>query len=508
MSLKGEIILVCVILISFIFQPIINAQDSILDKPVSAKFKNTTLKLAFKKIEEQLNCYFTFEGSTINSEKIIDRNFKSTPLKKCLDDMLEDSSITYKVIGNHVIIKKKEIENQKIVQTDSIPQIIIIKGQILDKQGDGPLPFASVSLKGFSLGAVCNAQGEFILKIPGQMIGQQLVISHLGYKNLVVPLNQLINSYRIFKLERTDIAIQEVIIRKIDARLLLKRALSKIETNYAVKPAFLSGFYREYVKRHDSYMFYSEAVVNIYKSSYTKQLEGDLIKVLKSRKMQDVRQEDTVILKLKSGLSNCLDLDLVKNPINFLNSEDFDLYNYVMSDIVTFNDRNAYVIEFEQQSFVDEGLYQGKIYIDIEKMAIIGVDFQINPKKIGKALGDYVVKKKRGINVRMSSIEYMVTYRLVNDRYYLNYVKGNLKMKVRKRGKIFPVDFETSLEMAINDIDTVNVVRFKRNEAENPRTIFFDDIREYDEDFWENYNFMKPDEPLQEAIKKLSINKK
>ncbi len=508
MSLKSKIILICIIIINFIFQPIIVAQDSILDKPVNAKFKNTPLKLAFKKLEEQLNCYFTFEGSTINSEKIIDRNFKSTPLKNCLDDMLEDSSLVYKVIDNHIIIKKKRIDNQKIVKSDSVPTLIIIKGQIIDNQGDGPLPFASVSLKGFSLGAICNAQGEFILKIPGQMIGQQLVISHLGYKNLFIPLVMGVDTFRIFKLERTFIAIQEVIIRKVDAKSLLKSALSKIEMNYAAKPIFLSGFYREYVKRRDSYMFYSEAVVKIYKSSYSKQLENDLVKVIKSRKMQDVKQEDTVILKLKSGLSNCLDLDLVKNPINFLNVEDFDLYNYVMSDIVTFNDRNAYLIEFEQNNWVEEGLYQGKIYIDIEKMAIIGVDFRINPKKISNAQGDYIVKKKRGIKVRMSSIDYMVTYRLVNDRYYLNYVKGNLKMKVRKNGKIFPIDFETSLEMAINDIDTVNVERFKRNEVEDPHTIFFDDIHEYDEDFWENYNFMKPDEPLQEAIKKLSIKKK
>lgn len=57
--------------------------------------------------------------------------------------------------------------------------------------------------------------------------------------------------------------------------------------------------------------------------------------------------------------------------------------------------------------------------------------------------------------------------------------------------------------MAINEVDTLNVERFKRNEIDNPYTIFFDQVYEYDEAFWENYNFLKPDEPLEQSIRKL-----
>jgi hypothetical protein len=509
MSVKARIILISIVSICFIFQPVISAQDGLLRKPVNAKFKNISLKQAFKKIEGQLNCYFTFEGSTINPEKRINQTFKSVPLKTCLDYMLEDSSLVYKIIDNHIIIKKKKIESRNTLINDSIPSLIILKGQIVDNLGDGPLPFANVSIMGFALGAISNAQGEFILKVPKQMIAEQICISHMGYKNTLLPINQLIDTFAVFKLERSYIAIQEVIIRKIDAKLLIKKALSKIKENYYTKSAYLTGFYRESVKRGDSYMFFSEAVVKVYKSSYSNPFEGDMIKVLKSRKMQDVKQEDTsVILKLKSGLSTCLDLDLVKNQINFLSEENFDFYNYDMSDIVTFNDRNAYLIEFKQKSSVDEALFEGKIYIDVEKLAIIGADFHINPQKVSKAQSNYVVKKKRGIKVRMTDIDYNVNYRLVNDKYYMNYIKGFLKMKVKKSGKLFPIDYETSLEMAVNEIDTLNIERFKRSEAENPYTIFFNDVRDYDEAFWENYNFMKPDEPLQESIRKISLKAK
>ena len=507
MTVKFRISLISIVTFCFISYSFISAQDSLLNKQVNIKFKNTTLKQAFQKIEILLNCYFTYEGSTINPEKKINRTFKTTTLKICLDNMLEDSNLVYKVIDNHVIIKKKRIENQKAVVVDSLPQFIVLRGKVFDNQDEQSLPFASVNIINHSLGAVCNSEGEFILKIPLKMINEQVCIACLGYKNLFIPLDEYIGTFTIFKLERSFISIQEVIIRKTDPKALIRNCMRKIETNYSTKPSYLTGFYREYVKKRNNFMFFSEAVVKAYKTSYTRQGENDYLKVLKSRKMQDLKQEDTVSLKLKSGLGACLDLDLIKNPIHFLEEDNFEMYNYNMTDIVTFNDRNAYLVEFEQKPYINEALFQGKIYIDISKMAIIGVDFQVNPKKISNAQSNYVVKKNRGIRVGMTNIEYKVNYKLFYNKYYLNSVKGILNMKVKKKGKIFPIDFETSLELTINEIDTLNIERFKRNEVENLRTIFFNDIHEYDEAFWENYNFMKPEETLQESIRKLSLKK-
>ena len=59
--------------------------------------------------------------------------------------------------------------------------------------------------------------------------------------------------------------------------------------------------------------------------------------------------------------------------------------------------------------------------------------------------------------------------------------------------------------MAISDIDTINVEKFKRKETENLNTIFLDVVHEYDPLFWKNYNFIKPDVPLLEAIQKIQF---
>jgi hypothetical protein len=309
----------------------------------------------------------------------------------------------------------------------------------------------------------------------------------------------------VIKLERSYITIQEVIIRKTDPKSLIRSAMSRIDKNYCAKPAYLTSFYRESVKKGSRYMFFSEAVLKLYKPSYSKIYNEDLLKVLKSRKMKDITQEDSVIIKLKSGLNTCTELDIVKNKIEFLDENNFEYYDYIMSDIVTYNDRNAYLIEFTQKKSVPEPLFQGKIYIDVEKLAVIGAEFSINPQKVGNAQNNFIVKKNRNVRIKFTNIDYLVNYRLVNNKYYLSYVKAALKIKVRKAGKIFPSDFETSMEMAVNDIDTTNVERFKRNETDNPYSIFSDDVHEYDESFWENYNFIKPEDPLQESIRELNF---
>jgi hypothetical protein len=500
--------LILSIVFFFITTSILNAQQDLLQQKVTADFKNTTLRKAFKQIEKQLSCYFTYESTTINNQKRISINLKNIPLQRALVQMLNDSLLIFKVVDNHVIIRKKR-SNKKVTEIarDSIPEFKELRGKLVDADDGEVLPFATVSILGRSFGAIANAQGEFIFKVPKKYYDSQICIAHLGYNNLCLPVGEFSDSGRVYKLSRNFVSLQEVIIRKRDARAIIRAALEKRKMNYRTEPTYLTGFYRESVMRRSSYMFFSEAVVQLYKTSYLNDFGNDMIKVLKARKMKGLSIEDSVAVRLKSGLHACLELDIAKNPMNFLNEDNFSDYEYNMSDIVSYNGRNVYVIDFKQKELIKEALFQGKIYIDIEKLAFVGAEFSLNPDLIRKAQNQYITKKNRGIKLRMLSVEYTVNYHLVNDTYFFNYIRGHLKMKVRRRKKVFPVMFDTSFELAVSEVDTVDVKRFKRKEAENPYTVFFNEVHEYDESFWEHYNFIKPDIPLQEAIKKYSESK-
>jgi len=499
-------ILIFSLLINIFVHHSVSCQENILETHISIKLSNIPVHEAFSKITKKTGYYFTYDSKTLDANKIISITFKNEPLGKCLNRILNDPELYYKVIDNHIVILKTEIKNLRdTLISDTTIKIIELNGKVIDIENKQSLPYAAVGIENYNIGSITNSQGMFILKIPKELINEKLCVSFIGYKNTCIPLEQLYGKNQTIELHRNYISVQEVIIRGTDPKTILRAANKKIKKNYSSKPNYLTTFYRESVKQKDKFMFFSEAVLKVYKTDYTNSFDNDQIKVLKSRNFRDVSKSDTVRLKLKSGLNNSLALDFVKNKIDFIDEDNFHLYNYKMVDIITYNNHPAYVIEFEQNDFVQDALYTGRIYVDIDKLAYIGADFSINPGKINKAHSRFIEKKPRGLKIRVKQANYRVSYHEFNGKYYLRHVKGELKVKVKKRRKLFATTFETSMEMAVCNIDTLDIQRFKRKMADKLNTIFADDIREYDNAFWEEYNFIKPDDNWQEAVKKLQL---
>jgi hypothetical protein len=60
--------------------------------------------------------------------------------------------------------------------------------------------------------------------------------------------------------------------------------------------------------------------------------------------------------------------------------------------------------------------------------------------------------------------------------------------------------------LLVTDIQPTEQKRFRREESFTNRDIFVELIGAYDAEFWENFNIIKPDEDLRNAIQNLSIN--
>jgi hypothetical protein len=59
------------------------------------------------------------------------------------------------------------------------------------------------------------------------------------------------------------------------------------------------------------------------------------------------------------------------------------------------------------------------------------------------------------------------------------------------------------METVVTEIDTVNVTKFSQREAARPYEIFSEQVGSYDETFWGEYNFISPDESLENALLKI-----
>ena len=475
-----------------------------MDKKITVKLKNVTVQKSLNEISKQINYYFTYDNDVPGTDRIINEHFKDISIEQCLNRIFNDTTLTYQVFENHIIIKKDQpLQIDSILNNPSIDKLTL-QAKLVDADSKETLAFASVSIENENIGTITNKDGIFILKIPKKMIQKNLCISYLGYENACIPVKNLYKNFHTIQLKRTYISLQEVIIRNQDPKKIIRKALNNIAENYPQKPVYLTSFYREKVKQKSRYMFLSEAVLKIYKTAYISTLT-DRIRVLKSRTFKQVAEKDSIQMKLKSGLKTALILDMVKNRRDFIQEPFLNEYHYRLSDIENYDNRASYIIDFKPRDFSEDAIYTGQLYIDADNYAIIGADYEIAADKLKKMNNRFIVKKEKGLNVKLKKAVYHVQYHFWNGKYYIEYVKAELSFKVRKKKKWFATNFTTSIEMAVSNIDTLNVHKFKRKEADKTNTVFVDDQREYDEQFWEEYNFIKPEDDWQKAIQKLQL---
>ena len=284
---------------------------------------------------------------------------------------------------------------------------------------------------------------------------------------------------------------------------IIAKAMEQRKVNNSLDPVYTTSFYREGVQKNNRYLSYSEAVFKVYKSSFEHGEFADQVKLLKSRKIQNSESSDTVFLKLKGGVLSALQLDIIKTIPGFLDVSQAGQYNYTYSDLISYNANDAYAITFVQKEGIPDALYSGTLYIDKESFAVLGAEFEVNPKYLDLAAESLVLKKSRKLIVKLEKISYSVGYTPFNGKYYLNHVRCDMKLKTRLRKHFSSDNFTTFLELATCHIDTANVVKFPRQEVIKPGVVFSDAPFNNDNSFWGEYNVIAPEAKLSEALSKI-----
>jgi hypothetical protein len=380
-----------------------------------------------------------------------------------------------------------------------------VSGKVIDQTTKSPVIFASVYKTGSSVGTVTNSDGEFILKIQGKSTEGSITVSYIGFKSKTLSISSLRNEENTITLERYAVAIDEVIVKSIDPLDLLKTAISKIKDNYIHTPEMQTGFYRETIKQNKSYVSISEAILDIYNSGYRESFDYDRIKIYKGRKSKDVKRMDTVMVKFQGGPRSAMYLDIVKNAGYILDPEYFDKYFYKLTGVVSIDNHDNYVVEFDQKFMTDYPLYQGKIYIDKETKAITSIDFRISDLGLPVAAQELVKKKPVTMKMDVLSGNYLVKYREIDGKWVLNYVRSEVVFKSKWDKKLFKSTITAMFEMAITDRDPQNIEKYANKETVKYSDILADQVSAFeDENFWGEYNTIKPDESIQVAIEKLN----
>jgi hypothetical protein len=382
---------------------------------------------------------------------------------------------------------------------------IEFSGKIINAENKEPLIFANLNVLESNISTISNSKGAFKIKIPKSHSSSKVKVSFIGFKTRIIDLKSFDDKNTIsLNVFVTPLSEMVLSIPK-DVEGLVRETLSNSGKNYLEENTIMTAFYRETIKRKRRNVSLSEAVVNIYKSSYKIYSKKDGIKILKIRKDTDYSRLDTVALKLSGGPFNTLFQDIIKYPNYFIPSFFMSNYSFSVHRTSKINNRPVFVIRFKQKEDVIEPFYYGELFIDGENKILLSATYSLNVSDREKASELFVKKKPKGANVWPTKAVYRVDYAERNRKWFYSYSNLSIDFKVNWDKKIFNTTYSLSAEMAITDwIENRTLDYPKRKELINSSIILTDSkVGFQDLNFWGEDNIIEPENSIQNAIKKI-----
>ena len=386
---------------------------------------------------------------------------------------------------------------------------ITISGIVKDKQTKKRLGYVNLSVPGTSVGTITNEEGEFTIKVRNSLQARQVEVSHIGYLNDIIPVTgKNLSDYTVW-LEPNTNSLAEVIIRADDPRIIVQEALRKVDDNYLTTGSMLTGFYRETAQKGRRYINISEAIIDIYKTSYKgRSVDRDRVQIYKGRKLLSQKASDTLAIKLLGGPNLSVYVDVVKNPDLLLSPEILPYYAFRMEESTMLNDRPHYVISFVPAVILPYALYEGKLFIDKERLSFSRAEFALNMDDQVKATEAILRRKPFGLRFKPLDVSFLVTYKEQEGVTRLSYIRNEVRFKCDWKRKLFSTNYTVVSEMVVTDGREAQSgipyrFAFKADQSLSDKVLDF-----ADESFWGAYNIIEPTESLENAVNKLKKQQK
>lgn len=128
---------------------------------VSLEVKNASLEQVIQLLEKESGYIFLYEDAQIEQVQGLELNFKDEDLKVVLDECLQNSGLTYKLMNHTIVISRKNVNDQ----VRMTPTKLLLQGIVKDTDGH-VLPGVSVVLKETTLGVATDVEGRFTIELP------------------------------------------------------------------------------------------------------------------------------------------------------------------------------------------------------------------------------------------------------------------------------------------------------------------------------------------------------
>lgn len=487
------------------------AQSPAESEVVRLQSSRHTVFSILSEISRQTSYYFIYDSELIDNNRSVSIRKGEYTIGELIDKVFADDSLNLRYIDNYIVFYPKpgsadtlDLSQPGAERPMADTTALLVKGRVVDSASKEALSFASIVLKGRGRGISANEDGIFNLKVPTEYQYDTLKISYLGYSSRYIPVQLMQGVTTDIYMDVESKTLSEVTVTSYNPMKILSKAIEAKDELYPQQPAIHTSFYREGIFKNSDLLNYSEAIFKIYKSSYSGNAV-DQVKVLKSRNISNHDIKDSVVIKLKAGIQGMLELDIVKHPPDFFMPLYLIEFQFPSAGLVNHDEGIAYAITFKPADYVDDGVYEGTIYLDTESLAILQIDFGITSSYLARHQNRFLPRRSRMYNTRIKSMNYSVRYAFHNGAYHIQHVRGEILMRIRERNKLFGNNYNAFFEMAVMNIETEEVKRFSRRETIRPAVIFTDQDFTYDAEFWEDFNFVIPEQRITNAMQHFTV---
>ena len=381
-----------------------------------------------------------------------------------------------------------------------LAQQVLVSGTVVDDKSGNPLRQVSVSAGRVSV--VTNEDGVFALKLEKQP--SAIKVSHVGYKTRQVKLTQEKTQGLKVRMEPTTIQLREIVVRTANPRELVDIAISKIPENYSKVPELLKAFYRETAMKRKHYIYVAEGVEDMYKTPYTRSVYRDRVSIVKGRRLLSQKHSDTLGVKVLGGPVLPVQLDVVKNHDILLNKQELDGYKFSMDIPEYINDRLQYVVRIEPGIVKDYALFNGRFYIDCERLAFTRIELELDMNDKEKATNRMLVKKPFGVKFKPRELSCVIDYRYEDGVSRISYLRNIFRFNCDWKKRLLATSFTATCEMVVTDSQSQDVQPIANRSSFDSKDAYYDKVEYFmDPEYWSQYNIIEPSESLDKAIRKL-----
>ena len=144
-------------------------------KTFSFVFDDTPVKKALKKVADQGRLKLLVNHDLLQDGRNLTLELLDVNLREAFEQILEHTSLDFRVAGNGYIIIVPKLEVRKVqLEQESIT------GRVIDSVTGESLPGVNILVKGTSTGGSTDADGVFELTVPS--LNDTLIVSYIGYQ--------------------------------------------------------------------------------------------------------------------------------------------------------------------------------------------------------------------------------------------------------------------------------------------------------------------------------------